>query len=190
VARTAALGVNAYLARWTAYLAEGQLAAGQVDRARITAERARDLAVTHREQGHEAEALFLLAEAEGTTDAETGARRRREALTLAEALDLRPLAVRCHLGLAGPTAAPRDRVAHLVKAIELGAAMKLGLWLDQAVTALRQLGRVFVLPRERGELQAFLAQRWADPDVQVILDRRLGPRTRGTVPPGVVIVES
>ncbi len=190
VARTAALGVNAYLARWTAYLAEGQLAAGQVDRARATAERARDLAAAHREQGHEAEALLLLAEAEAGADPEAAARRRREALALAEELDLKPLAVRCHLGLASSAAAARERVAHLVKAVELGAAMSLGLWLDRATHAFRQLGHLFVLPRDRAELQAFLAQRWSgDPGVKVILDRRRGPRTRNVPSPGVVVVE-
>jgi tetratricopeptide (TPR) repeat protein len=190
VARTAALGVNAYLARWTAYLAEGQLAAGHVDRARAMAERARGLAAAHREQGHEAEALLLLAEAEAGADPEAAARHRREALAIAEELDLQPLAVRCHLGLASPAAAPRERVAHLVKAVELGAAMSLGLWLDRAVDAFRQLGHLFVLPRDRAELQAFLARRWSgDPDVQVILDRRRGPRARGVTPPGVVVVE-
>jgi tetratricopeptide (TPR) repeat protein len=191
VARTTALGVNAYLARWTAYLAEGQLAAGQVDRARATAERARELAAAHRERGHEAEALLLLAEAEASADPEAAAGHRRDALTLAEELDLKPLAVRCHLSLAGPAAGSRERVTHLIEALDLGAGMDLGVWLDRAVSAFRRLGHLFVLPRDRAELHAFLGQRWAaDPDVKVILDRRRGSRTRGVPPPGVIVVES
>jgi hypothetical protein len=191
VARTTALGVNAYLARWTAHLAEGQLAAGQVDRARATAERARELAAAHRERGHEAEALLLLAEAEASADPEAAAGHRRDALALAEELDLKPLAVRCHLSLAGPGAGSRERVTHLIEALDLGASMDLGVWLDRAVSTFRRLGHLVVLPRDRVELHAFLAQRWAaDPDVKVILDRRRGPRTRGVPPPGVIVVES
>ena len=186
--RTVALGVNAYLARWTAHLAEGQLAAGQLEQARATAERARELAVTHREQGHEAEARLLLGEA--AAEPEAAVEHLREALALAESLDLRPLAARCHLALGAHVTGSRDRLGHLIAAVELGRAMELGIWLERALAALRRLGRLFVVPRSRPELQAFLAERWADdPDVQVILDRRKGPRTRGAIPPGIQIID-
>jgi hypothetical protein len=60
--RAEALGVRVYLPLWTTQLAEGLLAAGQIERAGAVARRALELAVAHKERGHQAWALGLLGE--------------------------------------------------------------------------------------------------------------------------------
>ena len=196
VARTERLGVRAYLARWTAHQGEGLLAAGRIDAARRAGETALDLARLHHERGNEAEALRLLgsvAARQDPADLEVAADRLQEALVIAESAALRPLAARCHLDLGalpGPESEAPARQRHLVAAVELGRAMDLGLTLDAAVAALRQLGHFFVLMRERAGLLDFLVSRWGgDSGVRVILDRRQGRRARTTPPRGVVILD-
>ena len=102
VSLSEALGVRAYLALWTAHLGEGLLATGQPERARTVAQRALDLARSHRERGHQAWALLLLGDI-----AARGDRAEHEwalgyyagALALAEELKMRPLVARVHLSL-------------------------------------------------------------------------------------------
>ena len=199
VARTRGLGVIAYLARWTVHLGEGLLAAGRHGPAAEAARAALDLATRHHERGNEAEALRLAGELAAGGDAPDGAeaaRRYREALEIAEALQLQPLAARCHAGLGalgGRGLEPREARRHLVRAIELGRVMGLGVWLDQAVATLRPLGHLFIVPRGRPELHALLRERWAgDAGVQVVIDRRQVPRalSRGSGPAeGVVFLD-
>ena len=56
------LGVKAYLPLWKTHLAEGLLAAGQIARAKVHAEEALELAITHQEHGHHAWALRICGE--------------------------------------------------------------------------------------------------------------------------------
>src|SRR5262245_11012315 len=105
VSLTEELGVRAYLALWTANLGEGLLVAGQVERARTVAQRALELAVAHKERGHEAWVLRLLGDiAARAVPGEAGGAAKADAyysqsLALAEELGMRPLIARNHLGM-------------------------------------------------------------------------------------------
>ncbi|HSF03975.1 MAG TPA: hypothetical protein VLA62_13265, partial [Solirubrobacterales bacterium] len=108
--------------RRVAWLAEAHRLAGRIDEAAALARRAVDLAVTHRERGHEAWAWHTLARAEAAAD------HYRRALTLAEELEMRPLVAHCHLGLGRLQGAP----AHLATAAELFRETGLPHWVAQA----------------------------------------------------------
>jgi DNA-binding SARP family transcriptional activator len=119
------------------WLGAACLGAGRVDEAGRLAADAVALARERGERGDEGWALRLAAE--------TAARRRppdmaaaaayRQALAIAEALEMRPLAARCHLGL-GALAADAGEVlearAHLARASELFAALGIARWRDEA----------------------------------------------------------
>jgi tetratricopeptide (TPR) repeat protein len=83
------------------WIAEAHLALGRGDEAAALAARALEVTRARGERGHEAWALRALAEVAarrgGAGEAEA---RYLEALGLAATLGMRPLAVRCHLGLA------------------------------------------------------------------------------------------
>jgi tetratricopeptide (TPR) repeat protein len=89
------IGLRACSPLLITWLGEAYLIAGRRDDAGRAAQRALDRARQQGEQGYEAYALRLLAEIE---QSET---RYRAALERAEALGMRPLAGRCHLGLSG-----------------------------------------------------------------------------------------
>ena len=85
-----------------ARLAEAQLTAGRPESAFPLAAQALDLAQEHRERGHEAHVLRLLAAIEVEREAPALDRAEegyRKALALAEQLGMRPLQAHCHLGL-------------------------------------------------------------------------------------------
>ena len=85
-----------------ARLAEAYLGVGQAERAFSLAAQALDLAREHRERGHEAHVLRLLAAIELAREAPALDRAEegyRKALALAEALGMRPLQAHCHRGL-------------------------------------------------------------------------------------------
>jgi len=60
--RAESLGVMAYLSRWMLHLAEGLLATGDTAAARVAADRAMALALTHGERAHEAMAWRVLGD--------------------------------------------------------------------------------------------------------------------------------
>jgi tetratricopeptide (TPR) repeat protein len=83
-------------------LAEGHVRAGRPESAFPLAAQALDLAQEHRERGHEAHAIRLLASIEVEREAPALDRAEegyRKALALAEHLGMRPLQGHCHLGL-------------------------------------------------------------------------------------------
>lgn len=86
-----------------AALAEGYLLVGEASRAAATSAHALELSRKQGERGNEAHALLGFAEIAARTnppamdDAEAGF---RQGLGLAEALEMRPVAAQCHLGLA------------------------------------------------------------------------------------------
>lgn len=128
-------------------LSKTQLLAGHLEEAQTLAEQALALARTYQERGHEAYALHLLGEIAAHRDPlETAPAEAhyRQALALAEALEMRPLQAHCHrsLGTLYATAGQRQRArAALTTAIALYRAMAMTFWLPQAEAALAQAER-------------------------------------------------
>ena len=132
--------------RWWEALAELRMgealfAAGCVDEARIAATRALDLAHERGEQGREAWALRLLGDIAAdprlpvANEAES---HYRQALALAERLEMRPLVAHCHLGL-GRLYRRTDQETrareHLTAATTMYREMGMAFWLVQAERA-------------------------------------------------------
>jgi class 3 adenylate cyclase/tetratricopeptide (TPR) repeat protein len=173
------LGVNAYLALWTAQLAEGLLVAGQVQRAETVAGRALDLARAHDEAGHEAWARWLLGEVAAYREPPDHARAEayyKEALAGAETLGMRPLAGRVLLGLgrlhrlAGARGPAEE---YLTRATRLFCELDMRYWVDRAWRELGALGHLVVVARDQRGLYDYLSQVSArDEQVVVVLDRR------------------
>jgi hypothetical protein len=85
-------------------LGEACVLAGEFSEARSHGEHALTLARERHQRGYEGYALRLLGEVAALStprDAQVAETRYREALALADQLGMRPLAARCHLGLAG-----------------------------------------------------------------------------------------
>jgi tetratricopeptide (TPR) repeat protein len=122
-------------------LGEALFASGRVDESCAAATRTLDLARERGEQGHEAWTLRLLgeiaAESHVAATGEAGG-YYRQALTLAERLDMRPLVAHCHLGLGtfyrrgGDPATGQE---HLITAATMYREMGMTLWLEKADAA-------------------------------------------------------
>src|SRR4029450_8287997 len=182
VSLTEDLGVRAYLALWTAHLGEGLAAARQLDRARTVAQRALDLALRHKERGHQAWAPRLLGELAALAEPPAVGEAEgyfAKALALAEELEMRPLQARAHLGLGRllRLAGERDRAEdHLATALGLLREMDMRFWLSRAAEELLHLGHLFVVARHNIQLYDYLKREYAGEPVTVILDRRHGQR--------------
>ena len=126
-------------------LGEAQLHAGHLEEAYTLAERALVLAREHQERGNQAYALRLLGDIVARREpleAKQAEAHYRQALTLAEALGMRPLVAHCHFGLGilyGRTGQRHQARAALSTAIELYHAMDMTFWLPQTQAALAQL---------------------------------------------------
>jgi tetratricopeptide (TPR) repeat protein len=124
-----------------AYLSEAYLLAGRMDDAIRVARRALDLSRNHKERGHEAWARRLLGEIAShgdPPDVEQAERQYRQALALAEELDMRPLVAHCHLGLGKLYRRTGDRAKageHLTAAATMYREMDMRFWLAQAEVA-------------------------------------------------------
>jgi tetratricopeptide (TPR) repeat protein len=187
---TEEMGVKAYLALWTLQWAEGLRAAGRFGHARDLAQRGLDLAVAHKERGHQARALRLVGDvALAQGDAGRAERSLSQALALTEELGMGPLGARCRLDLgrvhreAGRRQKAEDQ---LFEALGLFRQMDMRYWVDQAMTELKALGHLFVVAHYNLGLYEFLKDRLAgDPGATVVLDRRAGERrsrSRGATP--------
>ncbi|HYB69131.1 MAG TPA: adenylate/guanylate cyclase domain-containing protein, partial [Candidatus Bathyarchaeia archaeon] len=147
VSRDEALGVRAHLALWTAQLAEGFLVAGQVERARVTGERAIDLAVAHKEPAHRARSLKLLgdvAASAGPDGVDAAEAYYRQALALADELAMRPLAAQTLLALGQLRQLTGDRAEaanSLADALLLSHEMGMHSQLSRAAHELEDLAR-------------------------------------------------
>ncbi len=119
------------------WLGEAYLAAGRPDDATEPALRALEHARQHKERGHEAWTLRLLAEISAHRDppdvdsAEAG---YRQAIALAEQLEMRPLVAHCHLGLGrlGRRAGRGQATEHLATAIASFRDLNMRFWLEKA----------------------------------------------------------
>src|SRR5262245_15578849 len=126
-------------------LGEAQMLAGHLEEAHTLAERTLALTRAHQERGHEAYALRLLGDVAVRREPPESASAEahyQQALTLANALGMRPLQAHCHLGLGMLYAKIEQReqtCAELSAAIALYRAMDMTFWLPQAEAALAQV---------------------------------------------------
>jgi tetratricopeptide (TPR) repeat protein len=137
VKESASAGRLAFLSLSTAWLSEGHLLSGDLEKAEVLAERALKIARDYKEHAHEAWALKLLGDiALGhnppeTQDAES---YYRHASAVSLELEMRPLQAHCHLGLGKVYAAvgAEQARAEIAAAIELYRSMEMDLWLSRA----------------------------------------------------------
>ena len=136
---------NLYLPRWTTQLGEGYLLAGRTEAAMTEARRAFTLARDSKQRGLEAWALRLLGQLTAQQEpptVEPAEAHYRQAMAIADELQMRPLLAHCHLDLGtlyrrlGRHAAAR---AELSAAMELYRAMEMTFWLGRAEAELAQV---------------------------------------------------
>jgi len=142
-------GMMTETSRQATWLGEAHLAAGRLADATRLAMWALDLAVSHDERGHRTCALHLLGEIAASrvpTHADQAEARYREALALADMLEMRPLQARCHLGL--------GKLLRRVGRLDEARAE-----LATAVAMLRKMGMAFWLPEAESELMQANASR-------------------------------
>ena len=125
-------------------LGEAQLLADRLEEAQALAERALALARAHQERGHQAYALRLLGDIAARRDppeGEPAVAHYHQALTLADALGMRPLVAHCRRGL-GTLYATRGQWeqarTELCAALDLYQAMEMTFWLPQVEAVLAQ----------------------------------------------------
>jgi tetratricopeptide (TPR) repeat protein len=140
------MGANEGQSLRTIWLSEAYLLAGREADARVSAQRALGLARQHKERGHEAYTLRLLGEIaarEDPLDIAKAENHYRQALALAEELGMRPLIARCHVGLGrlyGCAGERQKAEEHLTTGVSMMREMQMGVWLEKAEAALKELG--------------------------------------------------
>jgi class 3 adenylate cyclase/tetratricopeptide (TPR) repeat protein len=144
VEQDASTGISAGHARRVAYLSEAYLLAGHMDEAAALARRAFAFAHDLKARGYEAYALRLLGEIHAhqePLEVEAAEAAYRQAVALAEDLEMRPLLAHGHLGL-GALYTKRGQLtqarAELSTAIELYRSMDMTFWLSRGEAALAQ----------------------------------------------------
>ena len=124
---------------------EAMLLADRLEDAMALCSRALDLARHSKERGSEAYALRLLGEIvvhSEPLEVEQAEAHYRQALTLADALGMRPLQAHCHLGLGtlySQTEQAKQARAELSMAIEMYREMEMMFWLPQTEAVLTQV---------------------------------------------------
>jgi tetratricopeptide (TPR) repeat protein len=127
------------------WLSEAYLLAGRLEEAHALAERTLALARAHQERGNEAYALRLLGQIAAQLhppEVELAEANYQQALALADALGMCPLAAHCHLDLGNLylTMGQREQArAELSTAIDLYRSMEMTFWLPQAEAALAEV---------------------------------------------------
>jgi len=145
MAQTMALNMVSYQPFCRHALGEAQILAGCLEDAHALAEQALALTCARRERGHQAYALRLLGDIAARREPLEAVQAEayyQQALTLAEALGMRPLQAHCHLGLGtlyNQMGRAQQARTVLGTAIELYRAMKMTFWLPQAEAALAQV---------------------------------------------------
>jgi class 3 adenylate cyclase/tetratricopeptide (TPR) repeat protein len=121
------------------HLGEAYLAAGRVKEALAAAKQAVELSLQHQEEGYQAWALRLLAEASAASGDAQGTSAAepifRQSLDLADSLGMRPLAAHCQLGLARlyqQRASHSEAREHLGNAKRLYRTLGMTFWLERA----------------------------------------------------------
>jgi tetratricopeptide (TPR) repeat protein len=138
VEQAASMGWKADASPLAARLSEAYFEAGRVQDASELAARALDLALEHRGRGHQAWALRLrgeIASRRDPPDLDRAEEHYRQALALAEELEMRPLVGHCHLGLGRlyRRAVKQPQAQdHLTTAMSMFREMDMRFWLEQA----------------------------------------------------------
>ena len=181
------LGINAYLALWMLNLAEGQMAAGQLDQARETARHALDLAVSHKERGHQAWAWRLMGDLDSRGDAAALAQAEenyRRALNTAEELRMQPVIAHAKMGLGRVMRLRGDRERaeeYLVTAFMMFRGMDVPFWVRRCGEEMMKLGEIFIVARYNPQLYEYLQREFShDERIRIIMDRRVGERRQRT----------
>jgi tetratricopeptide (TPR) repeat protein len=149
VEQAVAIGGLHYHTLWVTWQGEAALLAGHDEEAAKVAERALELARERKQRGFEAWALRLHAEiAAGREPPDVVAAERwyREALALAEELEMRPLQALCRLGrgrLWRWTGRQEEAYTELDAAARMLRAMGMTLWLPAVTQALSKHFRSF-----------------------------------------------
>jgi class 3 adenylate cyclase/tetratricopeptide (TPR) repeat protein len=145
VEQTTAVEMVGFQALCRLPLGEAHLLADRLEEAQTLAEQALTLARAHQERGNEAYALRLLGDIAARSDlpqGESAVAHYHQALTLAEALGMRPLVAHCRRGL-GTLYAKRGNWAQarpeLAAARDLYQAMDMTFWLPQVEAVLAQV---------------------------------------------------
>ncbi|HEV8532449.1 MAG TPA: adenylate/guanylate cyclase domain-containing protein [Methylomirabilota bacterium] len=177
------LGINAYLSLWTLHKAEGLLAAGEPARAGEAARHALDLAVAHKERGHQAWAWRLLGEVasrEGGPGLAQAEEHYRQALAIAEELKMQPLVAHVRMGWGRVCRLLGDRLRaeeHLVAAFTLFREMDVPFWVKKCGEEMMQVGEIFIVARYNPQLYEYLQREFSGQDrVRIIMDRRVSER--------------
>jgi tetratricopeptide (TPR) repeat protein len=125
------------------WLGEAYLLEGRFDDALRYGQEALTLARRQQERGHEAWSVNLLGEIASRRDsADVGMAEgyHREALALADKLDMRPLAAHCHFHLAMlllKALRPERAQPHLAAATTMYREMVMRVWLDRLEAGMR-----------------------------------------------------
>ena len=167
------LGIKAYLSAWTGNLAQGHLAAGQRDRALVTAREALELAREAGERGHEAYAQWLLAGIEPAPES------YEKALGMAFELGMYPLAAQCRLDLghllagAGQSVRAEEQIALAQQCFN---RMNMRPWTGHAKTDPDTIdSHLYIVARSNPGLYEFLLREFPNRQAtKVVLDRREG----------------
>lgn len=138
VAQAASMHMMVYHALPVMYLSEAYLLSGRLDDANELALRACDVSRDHKEWGHQAWTLRLLAEIASYRDPpehEQAEAYFRQALAQSEKLGMRPLSAHCHLGL-GNLHGQRGQLAkadiELSAAVSQFRSLDMTYWLHRA----------------------------------------------------------
>jgi class 3 adenylate cyclase len=181
------LGINAYLPLWTLNLAEGLMTAGQMTEARETARRALDLAVSHKERGHQAWAWRLLGDLDSRDDAGSlgeAEENYRRALSIAEELRMQPVIAHAKMGLGRVMRLRGDRERaeeYLVAAFMLFRSMDVPFWVRRCGEEMMQIGEIFIVARYNPQLYEYLQREFShDARIRIVMDRRVGERRQRT----------
>jgi len=125
-------------ALWLSWLGEANLRAGRLADASKLAERAAEHAIAHKEAGHHGYALRLLGQVramESPARVDAAERAFREALGIAERLEMRPLQGHCRLDLGTlyhRAGRPEEARAELSAAAELFGSLAMPFWRARA----------------------------------------------------------
>ena len=139
------MGRRVFQAHCRLALSEALLLAGRLDEAHALAEQTLELAGAHHERGNEAWSLRLhgeIAMHREPPDIELAIPSYQQALTLANALGMRPLQAHCHRGLGTLYAATGQREqarTALSTAMEMYRAMEMTFWLPETEATLAQM---------------------------------------------------